>query len=468
MSLADRVLATMRKHGMLAPGGRVLVALSGGPDSVALLHFLRELAGRGELTVVGAGHLNHGARAAAADDEQFCRDLTARLDVALVVERVDVPALARGWRTSLEDAGRRARYASLERAAGVLSADVIATGHSLDDQSETFLLQLIRGAGPRGLSSIAPVAGRVIRPLLEVRRAEIRDWLTERALAFREDESNADLTFTRNRVRQRLVPLLEREFSPGIAPVLARAAAIAREDEAYLHSRAIEVAASVVLRDGDGIDVDAAALSALPPAIASRVARLALAALAGDRFLGFEHVDRFLSHARTPGSTGLSLPGQQAHRSGSRILLRRRGAAAFANSFRVPLSIPGEVLLERQGWAISAELAPGIVEPPERHRADRLVVAVGAEMPALPLAVRSRQPGDRFIPAGMHGRRKKLQDLFVDRKVARERRDAVPLVVDRDDRILWVVGQAVAEDFGVTEPSRGVLLLKARRLGGLG
>jgi tRNA(Ile)-lysidine synthase len=140
-------------------------------------------------------------------------------------------------------------------------------------------------------------------------------------------------------------------------------------------------------------------------------------------------------------------------------------AAPFANSFRFPLSIPGEVLLESQGWAVSAEMATGQQAGTQR---ESLTVAVSPAGVVLPLSVRSRQPGDRLRPKGMSGRRKKLQDLFVDGKIARQQRDMVPLVVDRDDRILWVVGAAVTEDFGVTEPSQGVLLLKARRLGGLG
>jgi tRNA(Ile)-lysidine synthase len=464
MLLADRVLATVRKHGMLPPGGRVLVALSGGPDSVGLLHLLRILAARGELTVAAAAHLNHGLREAADEDERFCREVASELGVPLCVERADVRALARGWRTSIEDAGRRARYAFLERAAVEVGAGIIATGHTLDDQAETFLLQLIRGAGPRGLSSIAPVVGLVRRPLLEVRRAEIRAWLAAERIRFRDDESNRDVTFTRNRVRHVLLPLLESEFSPGIVEVLGREAAIAREDEAYLQSVAIELSRSIVLGNEDVVEIDASALRSLHPALASRVARIALARLGSGRYIGYDHVEGLLALAGQPEASAVSLPGQQARRLADRLVLSRNGPRGFANSFRVPLSIPGEVLLEAQGWAVSAELGSSLAG----LRSSGLEVALRAEDVSLPLTVRSRCPGDRLRPAGMRGRRKKLQDLFVDRKIARHERDAVPLVVDREDRILWVVGHAVAEDFRVTEPLQGVLLLKARRLGGLG
>jgi tRNA(Ile)-lysidine synthase len=467
MLLADRVLATIRKHGMVPPGSRVLVALSGGPDSVGLLHLLQALAARGELVVAGAAHLNHALRPAAEQDEQFCRELATAQQIPLYVERADVRALARQWRTSGEDAGRRARQAFFARAAASAAAPSVATGHTLDDQAETFLLQMIRGAGPRGLSAISPRAGLVCRPLLELRRSEIRDSLLARALPFREDESNLDPAYTRNRVRHRLIPLLQREFSARIVEVLGREAAIARADEAALHERAIEVARSVVLTTEGDVQVDLAAFGSLDPAIASRVARLALAQLAPGRFIGFTHVEALLAFAGSAQGSSLSLPGQQARRTGNRIILRRRFPPGFGAGFHVPLAIPGEVRLESQGWAVSAVEEAGVGTPPAGHSGgDGLAVVLRSEGLRLPLSVRSRRRGDRLRPAGMRGSSKKLQDLFVDRKVPRELRDTVPLVVDRDDRILWVVGHAAAEAFQVTEPARGVLLLKARRLGG--
>jgi tRNA(Ile)-lysidine synthase len=472
MLLPDRVLATLRAHAMVPRGGRVLVALSGGPDSVGLLHLLRDLERRGEVTLAGAAHLNHGIRDAAAADEDFCRALAASLGVPFASERTDVRRMAREWHTSLEAAGRRARYEFLRRAAAELQA-IVATGHTLDDQAETFLLQLIRGAGPRGLSSIAPSDGLVCRPLLDVRRAAVRDWLREQDLPFREDESNDDQAFTRNRVRHTLLPLLRQEFSPGIDEVLAREASIARDDEDWLHTQSTSIAASVVLvRDGI-VQIEAEALAELHPAIASRVARAALSRLSPDRAIEYGHVQALLALARTPPPSAVSLPGQQARRRGRFVILQPRAKAAVANSFCVSLSIPGEVLLEPQGWAVSATMAgPDLAGPQAGGQQDpalpHLSVALPFDRLALPLTVRSRRAGDRLRPAGMKGRRKKLQDLFVDRKIDRDARDAVPIVVDRDGRILWVVGAGVAEDFRVTEPLQGVLLLKARRLGGLG
>jgi tRNA(Ile)-lysidine synthase len=470
--LLERVRQTIRKHALACAETRVLVAISGGPDSVALAHLLLALQETGDLLVAGFAHFNHQLRGADADaDEAFCRTLAAALGVPIEVGRDDVAAAASATGRSTEDMARELRYTFLEEAADRRGANAIAIGHSLDDQAETFLLRLIRGAGTRGLGSIRPRAGRVIRPLLEVPRADLRQYLAAHSLPFRTDATNADVSIPRNRVRHELIPYLEREFSPGISRVLAREAALAREDEDRLHHEAIDLARSIVLTiTGEQTELDALALRALPQALAARVAHQALTRQAGDRFIGFDHVDRLLQLA---DGDAVDLPGQRAVRRGGRIVLgrpaRRRRDERGENSFRVSLSIPGEVTLGNQGWAVSAERVDSVDSMkdggPGRARGGEVFVA--AEPLALPLAIRSRRRGDRFAPLGL-GHRKKLQDFLVDRKIPREMRDSLPLVVDGQDRIVWVVGQSVAEDFRVTEPSRGVILLKARRLGGLG
>jgi len=472
LNLSQRVARTIRRHALLARGGRSLVALSGGPDSVALAHLLLELQAAGELTVAGFAHFNHQLRGADADeDESFCRGMAAALGLPIDVARADVRAAAREAGRSIEDVARELRYAFFEQATDRFASDVIAVGHSLDDQAETFLLRLVRGSGARGLAGILPRAGRVIRPLIEISRADLRQYAAERALAFRTDLSNADLSIPRNRVRHELIPYLEREFSPGISRVLAREAAMARDDENRLQQEAIDFTGSIVLRTTAGkIELDAPALRSLHPAIAARVARQALSRLASGRFIGFDHVDRLLRLADALEGEAVDLPGQRAVRRGSVIVLGppapRQRARGRENSFRFPLSIPGEVTLDNQGWTVSAERMESL-GPGGTGHAKAAEVVVAADPLTLPLAIRSRRRGDRFRPLGL-GHRKKLQDFLVDRKIPREIRDSLPLVVDGQDRIVWVVGETVAEDFRVTEPSRGVIFLKARRLGGLG
>jgi tRNA(Ile)-lysidine synthase len=499
MPLSERVLDTIRRHALLGGGARILVALSGGADSVALLLILRELERDGVVAVAGAAHLNHLLRGAEADaDEAFCAALTTRLGVPFAAERVDVAALARAGKRSIEDAARTARYAFLDRAANALGADAIAVAHTKEDQAETFLLRLLRGAGTRGLAAIRPRVGRVIRPLLDVERAALRGYLAASGAAFREDASNADVSIPRNRVRHELIPLLEARFSPAVTAVLAREAALARDDEEFLQAEAIKLASRIVLigeaSDPAAVFLDTAELLHAPRALASRVVAGALQRQAGSRPIHFDHVERVLALAAAEGGGAVSLPGQSAVRAGGRIMLRRQSGRARTgaarrtpgegeeglvlrsvpgdggNSFAFSLSIPGEVALGPQRLAVRAERLSGTDAASWRHRqwaARGVEVGVAAGALQLPLAVRSRRPGDRFRPLGAPGGRK-LQDFFVDRKVPRAQRDTVPLVVDGNDRIVWVVGQTVAEDFRVTDPSLGVILLKVRHLGGPG
>ncbi len=468
MTLTARVLATLRRHDMLAPAGRVLIALSGGADSVALLLLLRELEQDGVLTIAGAAHLNHQLRGAEADeDEAFCAALAGGLGVPFRAERTDVAARARAQKRSIEDAARSARYDFFERAAGELSGDVIAVAHTKEDQAETFLLRLLRGSGTRGLAAIQPRAGRVVRPLLDVAREDLRAYLASHGQAFRQDSSNADVRIPRNRIRHEVIPYLESHFSPRVTDVLAREAALARQDEEFLRGEAVKLAARIVLTDG-AVRIDVPGLRSAPRALSSRVTQAALQRLAGSKSITFDHVARVLALADGAGEgRAVSLPGQYAVRAGGTIVLRpgRSRVPAGANSFAFSLSIPGEVELRLQRLAVGAEPGPPPGDDTRRQstwagRGNEVGVATGAL--DLPLAVRSRRPGDRFRPLGAPGGRK-LQDFLVDRKVARDERDSLPLVVDGRDRIVWVVGHAVAEDFRVTDPSQGVLLLKVRR-----
>jgi tRNA(Ile)-lysidine synthase len=486
MSLLDSVLRTIRRHQMLPAGGRVVVALSGGPDSVALVHILRDLEARGDFKVAGVAHFNHRLRSQASDaDEQFCMDLASTLDLPAEVGSADVREVARREKRSIEDAARRLRYTFLHEAAARLNAEAIAVGHSREDQAETFLLRLMRGAGTRGLGAIRPKAGAVIRPLLDISRGELRRYAIDLGLQYREDETNADLTVPRNRIRHELLPYLQREFSPGIVEVLAREAALAREDEDRLEQEAIDLATSVVLTNtpftaSSGqrqIQLDRDRLLSGHPALASRVARMALARVCDDRFVGFDDVQRLLEFART-GVEGqaLSLPGQQARLcvaaacagEAARLVVElgpepARGVQREANSFWIQLSIPGEVRLERSQLSVSAAWADGSqgqIDVPARGAGTLVKGLTG------PLAVRSRRAGDRFHPPGLGGRARKLQDYLVDRKVPRAARDLLPLVVDQDDRIVWIVGHAVADGLRASEPSPGVILLKAKYLGG--
>ena len=449
-------------------GTRVAVALSGGADSVALLFALREIAESECFVVAGAAHLNHQLRGTEADaDAQFCRDLAARLGVPIDIECIDVAALARDTGTSVEHAAHTARYAFFDRAAARLGATAVAVAHTKDDQAETFLLRLLRGAGPRGLGGIHPRAGIVVRPLLETSRSDVREFLRAAEITFREDASNADLAIPRNRIRHELLPMLDARFSPGIVDALDRAAAIAREDAEYLEDAARAAAGRLISQTARGVELDAEALIAEPPAIARRVIRLAQQMVAGhERFVGFDAGEAVRRFAVSKSTGQLDLPGHRVNRRGRSLVLtgsRGREKPLPVRNFMYALAVPGQVAVPEAACAISADskqVPSGRSADEMWHLAGRSHEAViEARRLAAPLAVRNRRPGDTFRPLGLNGR-KTLQDFFVDAKIDRFEREITPVVVDSAGQIVWIAGHALAEEFRVTAATRDVVILK--------
>src|SRR5580765_2800640 len=438
MSVVDRVRQTIRQHDLARAETRVVAAVSGGSDSVALAHILRELDAAGELRLAGLAHFNHQLRAASDSDERFVAALGASLGVPVHADRDDVAARARRERRSIEDAGRVARHAFFTRARALAGADVVALGHTRDDQAETFLLRLTRGAGPRGLGGMYPRNGDIVRPLLTCRRAELREWLSVRSLPFVDDETNADVSIPRNRVRAELLPLLEKRFNGGIVDVLADEADLARESWQWMDATAGDIAARLVrqiaARGTELVyEMDVDELRGLPLALRRAVLWRAMSSVAGLRPIAFGHVEAAIRLTDQMGDDRVDVPGQRLERIGSRLVLRGRsadtvgrGVAKETNLFRYPLSIPGEVVLPEAGYLVSAEaLGAGVshehvsavLSNGGLGTVDRHVAVVRGDLCAESLAVRNRRPGDRFRPIGLDGR-KKLQDFFVDRKVA--------------------------------------------------
>ena len=485
--ILHRVRRFIRQHALLRSDTRVVCALSGGSDSVALARLLHELHRRGDVQFVGIVHLNHQLRAAAAADERFCADLARRLDRPIFIECEDIAGRAARDRMSVEGAAHDARYALYARARAHFAADVVALGHTRDDQAETFLLRLLRGAGPRGLASIRPRHGHIVRPLLDSSRAELREWLEAIGADFVDDESNADVSIPRNRIRHELLPRLAVDFNPNIVEVLAREADLARDlwewllDE--LKTQNLELGtenvelepqtAEPATRNPLPIALDLDALRAAPRALRRLALWRALERAGGTRRVGAVHIDAVLALVDAADGACVDVPGIRVHRIGARIVLTKRGSLDSGNPtnyWKFPLSIPGEVTAGRV--TLSAELVePGAARlagidlganvgkgPIAAVRADLLRVG-----PPPGLAVRNRRPGDSFRPVGLGGR-KKLQDAFVDRKIVRGERDSVPIVVDDSDRIVWVAGHGIDEAFRVTDASQSVVVLKLRYL----
>jgi len=415
--------------GLGTAGQTLVVGLSGGADSVALTGTLAGLGRKRGFRVVAA-HLDHGLRPESAADAAFCADLAERVGVPMRLGRADVKARARRDHGGIEDAARRERYAFLRSIKDAEGATAIAVAHTRDDQAETLLLRLLRGAGSSGLASMRPRAGDLVRPLLQASREDVLAHLARSGLPWREDASNADPAFPRNRVRHELIPYLESRFNPRIREALAREAALLADEDETLEARVEHLAATIVRPDGHGVVLARAGLLASPRALARRIVRRALARAGGLHGVSAVHVERLLdlAAAEAPSGRRLALPGGREarfHFDEVRVGPRTGPRGRFA----YPLEVPGRVELPG-GWAIEARTATG----PAASNPGTAVVAAPA---GAPLFVRTRRPGDRV---SWKGRDVSLKRFLMERRVPADEREDLPLVA-AGSRVLWVAGQ---------------------------
>jgi tRNA(Ile)-lysidine synthase len=463
----DRLFAAFRAAavggGLVVPGDRVLAAVSGGPDSVALAALLLKL--RDEMPLeVRLAHFNHRLREEAAGDERFVREMAARWVLPLDVGSADVRAAATARKRNLEEAGRDLRYAFLRRAAAAARATKIATGHTLTDQAETVLMRLMRGAGIGGLAGIAPlVPGQpcpIVRPLLAIAGPDLRAWLAGRGLPFREDASNRDRRFLRNRIRAELLPAIERRYEPRIVEHLARLAAIAREEDELLDGFVRELADEFILRRGREISLDMRTLPPLLPALARRVGREFLRQLLGD-LRGVTYEDVAALCALGEGKELALRKGLVLRREAGRIGPKRR--APKARPFRFLWDGRGVLPVPAAGLSLVGSRGKAAGRPRPPAGGDAVGAVLDAGKLSFPLLVRNRRPGDLYRPLGAPGR-KKLKEILRAKGVPVAARDRLPVVVS-GGQIVWAPGLAVADRFKVGEATRRVLSIRVVRRG---
>jgi len=430
MPLQSRFHKSLMKSGCIPAGSRVLVAVSGGADSVVLLSLLHRVAGEMSL-YLEAAHLDHALRDASCADAKFVEELCLRLGVPLTMERRDVAAIAKQRKGNLEEVAREVRRDFLEKTAQAHNCHMVALGHHADDQAETFLLRLLRGAGTTGLAGMRMVNEAIVRPLLPFYRTDLLAYLREEGLSWREDESNQDQTFTRNRIRHQLLPLLE-SFNPNISSQLAGLCEQMRQDDDFW----LEQIAQELTRCGqwqnDSYVLDRSLLLELAPALAGRVIRAALQRVRGDlRGMTAAHIADILQLiSQGPPQGELSLPGVWVARRYEDLLFRRQKPDPV-NYFELVLNEHGTYQLP-DGRLLHVSLQDHVCGESTE------AVEFSQESLAFPLLVRHCQPGDRFRPSGMSGT-KKLQDLFVDLKLPKEARQESLLLL-KDEEVLWVVG----------------------------
>ncbi|MGB4705181.1 MAG: tRNA lysidine(34) synthetase TilS [Candidatus Saccharicenans sp.] len=449
---------------------RLLVAVSGGQDSVALVHLLMELKKDWPRLEIAMAHYNHQLRASAEADERFVRRLAGQLKLKLFVGKGRVREFARRHKLNLEEAGRLKRYEFLEKTAEKWGADKVLTAHTMTDQAETVLMRIFRGTGVEGLQGIRLQAGKVVRPLLCLRREEIEAYLREKGIRFRVDETNLDTSILRNKIRLELLPQLKNEYDPEIEKHLARLALIARDENEALEEIA-EGLWPVVTQgccgrhkiDGDRtnlptLEMDVKTLREVPVAVARRLIRKFLHLTLGLESPGFEQTQAMLELGE----------GQRFSWGEDKVLINEGGWIKMlpvrkkkgSGEFSLVWDGRDRVIISDR-WEFSGRF----LEKEKTGKLDfddSVRCYLDADKLEFPLEIRNRRPGDRYRPIGMKGQ-KKLKELFRERKIPLLEREIYPVFLS-GGKIVWVPGLPVAEEFRVTEETRRIFLIEKTEL----
>jgi len=472
--LLESVAKAAAEHAMFQPSTRVLAAVSGGPDSVALLHLLGELAPRMDLTL-GVAHLNHVLRPEAQDEADFVAALARDLALPFHCTAQDVAAYQERHGLSLEEAAREVRYAFYEKVAASAGYHKVALGHHRDDNAEMVLMNLLRGSGPLGLSGIPPVRGNlIVRPLINLTRAQIMAYLQQGQLEYVTDVSNTDLRFTRNRVRHVLLPLIREEFNPNIFATLHRTATIMADENAWNESLADSLWDRILIAaDNRQLSLDLKVLADMPRAAVRRLLRRAIFQLAGSlRRITLDHVDRLNALMNRAADARVDLPGLiSAVKQADRLVLRvmdtpRQPLAAEHPTEPYEYVIARGQLSDSDGCDQAIAATGGKViftlhtgsHTPKVSTAGQYTALFDIDQLSFPLRIRNYRPGDHFKPLGMRGT-KKLKKLFNERKVPLPERDRWPVLISGPE-ILWILGHQRSQTGALSRQTRQVLAVK--------
>jgi tRNA(Ile)-lysidine synthase len=454
----DKLRGEVNRFGLLNKGDRVLVALSGGPDSMALLYGLLAIRGEYDLKLFVA-HLNHKLRGRESDqDERFAKNIASELKLKFFSKKIDIKREAQKLKMSIEEAAREIRYQYLESLAEKIKADKIALGHQADDQAETFLMRLLRGAGAAGLSGIPPKRGKIIRPLIQIKREEIENFLKMNKIPSRLDSSNLQTDYFRNKIRLSLLPRIKKEFNPRIVESLNRTADIISAQQEYIRKKCELILRGIVTKRKSKLIVDTAKFSDYDVCLQREMIRLCVKELKGDlNQLTFESVDRTLNliHKEKRGKRVKLVESIWLEHGGNDLIFYRGGK----KEYDYPLTLPGKTDLSEWGIRILARVLKRKPEQKELIGPHHNLVYLDWKKLKGPFRLRTRRRGDKFKPLGMKGS-KSVADFLIDAKVPRHQRDRVAILTSKG-KIVWVVGYRESEDFKVTGDTRSVLKIEA-------
>lgn len=482
--MLEKIARFCQKHALLAPHDHLVVGVSGGADSVCLLHLLLRLKSKLALTLTVA-HLNHQLRGFASQaDEAFVKSIASQWQLPIFAQSQDVAKIASTHKQSLEEAARQTRYAFLYQIAVTVGASKVAVGHHADDQAETVLMHLLRGAGVSGLRGMLPVSPlpnhidsetisdqplHLIRPLLAISRSEIDLYCQEHGLSFRHDASNDEAMFLRNRLRHELLPYLE-TYNPNIRGLLQQTAAIIAGEMELLELQKDQAWQSILKTEtSNDLTLDLSVWLQLPLALKRATLRRAVEQVKGDlRNIGFEHIETAIETIEQGHtSTQVNLPSQ--------VVISRRYETLIVTQIGVnrpppatphltqmsslPVPIPGIIALPGTEWQLMTDLWPARhLNAVQWTQADAWEAYLDAAQVNTPI-LRPRKPGDRWQPLGLGGQQQKIKTFMINAKIPANQRDYIPLLVS-NDQVLWVCGYRVAEVAAIRPTTEQVVYFK--------
>ena len=454
--IKNEFIETIKEFKMLRPNDKVVVGVSGGADSIALMHLLHDIKNEFNLSLHIA-HLNHMLRRGEAEvDMRFVQGLAHNLKLPITVESFDVGAYAAQEKLGIEEAARKVRYDFFERVAGQFKADKIAVGHNADDNVETFLMRLLRGSGIKGLCGIPPTRGKIIRPLIKLWRKDIEGYINLLKLVPRLDHTNYESKYMRNRVRLKLIPQLK-VYNLNIKEIIHQTILLLTEDASYLELKAEGLLSQAIVSfEENQLRLDLKKLREIEPAILNHCLRRGIEKVKGNLLgLSYCHIQDILDKLNKDSGWELHLPdGIFVFGEGGELVISPdKPQKTKRKKYFQAFSIPGEVKIEQ----IDKIIKVSFVDKVEKFDDANIAFVDGSKMLAN-VIVRSRETGDRFVPYGLKGS-KKLQDFLVDAKVPLDERDSVP-IVESGGRIIWVAGLRVDDRAKVTEKTKKIVKLE--------
>lgn len=452
--MIGKVKKTIQKYNLLCPDDKVVVALSGGPDSVALLDSLVKIAPKMNLSILVA-HYNHKLRGNESQkDEAFCRKLSESYGLPFLCGRMDSAKKQKG--ESPEAFYRRQRYAFLNNVAKINQAQKIALGHNLQDQAHTVLLRLVRGSSLEGLKGIEPIReNKYIRPLIEVSRQEIIQYLSKNKISYRKDSSNKDEKYLRNKIRARLIPLLKKEFNPKIEEDLAQTARILRGEDDFIKTHVAKALQSkYITKNETSVSMNIDYLLGLHAAVRSRLFKTILDNMQSSKqVVTSTHINNLeIIAQKNVSGKSISLPGCIiAKREYNSLMLERKKPIRKKREYSYALKVNGSFYIrERNVSVLLKKSRPGKIDC---KADDKIYMDFDKLSP--PLVLRNRRNGDWIEPMGMKGR-KKIKDYLIDEKVPRALRDEIMLITDADS-VVWIEKKRLSERVKITSKTKNIL-----------